>query len=475
MKLDSRTGFAVLIISGMIIIPFTVIINETKTEPFNMEIQENTAFDPVCLRTERENTTDVTCQNQSDWWFVEQGLSTSFEFGDETYNSKSLLAKIDLSKIPTSDLWTQITITKSDLTIGALYQAINMTEEPNERFIVTYGLCDDVNWNDETKQTKLSCFDDVGRPILRADLFQGILKPERINTLNFDIKSHGDEIRNKNTQAFTEVITFSTGSFLENNDYKTAVQTCLKNTTTESNKNDCIKHHQIMVYGSKFPSSGFKPKIFGEYKKEPTVLSQSISNVVFAAYPIIASFLIYVRNQENDFKRKMQRICSSLTKEIEDTLEGLRNGVGNTKPSETFKVEYDENYEPIELKVTPAVSNLILFTDAYRGIISSGSFEYFTKDDQIEISTLYNYVLEHNRLWDEFFQTIEKTRLQTISNSTDADKIYWGLQKNLGNKLYLISGITQKIIQKISEPEKGVLKRLNDEYNRFNSGTRFNI
>jgi len=470
MKLDSRTGFAVLIISGIIIIPLTVIINETKTEPFNMEIQEIAAFDPVCLRTERENSTDVTCQNQSDWWFVEQGLSTNFEFADAPYNSKSLFVKVDLSKIPISNLLTRVTINKSDLIVGALYQSINMTEEPNERFVVTYGLCDDIDWNNKMNPTKLPCFDNDGRPVIDADLFQGVLKPERINKLNFDIKSHVDKVRNDNRQTFTEIITFASGSFLNNNDYKNTIQTCLKNSISESNKNDCIKRHQITVYGSKFPLSGFKPKVLGEYKKEPTVLSQTLSNIVFTVFPIIASFLIYVHNQERDYNKKMLKVCGALREDVKDTLNAINDRRTVGRNFSRYQLYYDNINPPLVLNLPKEVTNVYFSTAAYQSMLNSGILENFDEEHQILISTLYEHIIRYNESIELFHKSIDDFRIDAAKFKS-ASKVSWAYEETFMKYLTYLGNTREKIKNRITDQNNGVLSILKKEEAKFGKTT----
>jgi len=135
MELDYKIGTVVLIISASILFPLTIFYSEEKIDSIQIEIQEDTVFDPLCLRSSDEfNVITEFCSSQGGYWYMHLGTSTDMEYSDDTPLPKLLLMKIDLTKIPESNLATQTTVQKFELEIGFLYDAIKYSEESEERF-----------------------------------------------------------------------------------------------------------------------------------------------------------------------------------------------------------------------------------------------------------------------------------------------------------------------------------------------------
>ena len=464
MKLDSKTGFFVLIFSGMVVIPLTIYYNMETTDSFQDFISDDTVFDPLCISLSENSTKTIKdmCLNQGEYWFMSLGISPNLEFLDDETMSKLLFLKINISEIPRTNFFTKTTIEKAELQIGTLYDAIKFTESSEERFFVTYYGCKNITWSENTEMQYFPCVDENGRPKTDIPSYYGILNPERVAKLNFDLSSHVDHFIERKQNVFSEIISFSAGSFTDDFDFKQKVKECLKSGETRSAKSRCLSKHEILIHGSEFENSGFKPQFVVKYHTEPTVFMRSINTVVFAIYPLMGSFLIYLRGQENSFKSKMSRVCDSLIKEIEDASDGLKNGFkGKGIPRTTIPIEFNTNYTPIVLTSSQPISDVFLFTEAYKGILNSGSLENFNKENQIVITALYTNIFEYNKILDLFYSTIEEARLQIIPKISMPDFI-WGLSTNL--KIYLnhLANLRTSIIQDI-EGEKGVLSILKQE------------
>lgn len=463
MKIDSTTGFVILIASAILVIPITIAHNQEEVHSLQHFVLEDTVFDPLC-KDLNENSTKIIqdmCHNQGESWYMELGTSANLEI-DNDASSKILFIKIDATKIPQNNFFTQVTIDNAKLEIGTLYPSIKFTEDSNERFFVTYGGCSISSWSEMTTINELPCINEFNEPLLNIASYHGILNPERVTKQTFDLESHVNYFRSNEIYIFTELITFSAGSFTGDNELEREVQNCLKNSSTRSEKNNCLSTNEILIHSSEFTNTGFRPQLIIEYHLEPTIFMRSIYTVVFAVYPIIASVLFYQRGQENSFKAKMRRICDSLLKEIEDTVDGLKNGVnGNGCPKQDIVIDFNPNYTPITITLSQPMNDLLLFTEAYKGILNSGSFENFNKENQIAITKLYNDIFEYNKILEYFYKLVENARLETKSSAEMPDFI-WGLKTNCEIYLTHLARLRDSIIQEI-EGSGGVLKILQKE------------
>ena len=277
--------------------------------------------------------------------------------------------------------------------------------------------------------------------------------------------NHINAVQKADLKSFTEIVSFSAGSFVDNYELEKQTRGCLISSSTKSEKEKCLEINQLLVYSSEFSRLAFKPFLFIEYHVEPSILTKSISTVVFAVYPLIGSFLIYIWRQEKSFKNKMLKVCGSIEKEVQDTQDGLKIGVDNVKPTKTFKAEFDKNYSPIVFTLSSPITEVSLFTDAYTSIINSGSFENFTEDHQIEISTVYNLISEYNKTLETIYQTIESVRLSTEPEG-NTGKLQWGLKTNLTIYLKHLALLRLQIIKKI-EGKTGILAILEKEKANF--------
>ncbi|CDI04937.1 hypothetical protein [Candidatus Nitrosotenuis uzonensis] len=466
MNLSPKIILLIIAASAAPIMPITISLNQEESQTKFIEIDEDTTFDPVCLNSNRMSSElfDQLCRSHGEEWYVEMGGSTNVRFLND-YLSKIFFTKIILSDIPTSDATKDVKIDNAKLRIGTLYQSINFTTMSKERFVITYGFCSNTNWSENTTTSDLPCINVSGSPIMEIDSFYGILNPERISSVELDIKPHVDFALEKKSKRFTEMITLFPSSFLENED-RIKLKECIEKYDTESNQNDCIRQSQILIYSSEFSLKGFKPQIQIDYTVSPTSLSKTINAIVFAIYPLLSSFFIYRWQQEISFNNKMIKVCESLKEEISDSYKGLRDGVGKVKPTQTVNVEFDDEYSAITFTLTKPFTEIILFTDAYKGILHSGSFENFTKEHQIDISTFYNRVNEYNKTMELYATAMEQSRL-SLGSKDQKQKLEWGLRKNIGDWLKYMIELRDEIIKSVENNENGILKTLDDEIQRF--------
>jgi hypothetical protein len=428
-------------------------------------ISEEAVFDPLCLADEGETFEGkLFCDTWS--WIVPMGGSANVFHGDKNDNhARVQFLMVDISEIPKSNFFTTTIISKSELVLKVRYEPAltNSTEEIP--FYLMTKFCDKVDWTSNTSAKDLPCINKNKFPIGNYSSFEPI-NPKWIEDVRLDLKPHFKLANEKNLNSFTELIQFYPVEMSLNNGYTDETRICVEEKMddyfTYSDFNDCLSKYRISVYANTNPNEGARPHILLEYSTKPTLFTQALIAASVAGIPIVSTVLQLQYKSKEEQKSKMTRICDSLIKEIEDTSDGLKNGVdGKELPREIVYVDFHKDYEPLKITLSKPISDLILFTEAYKGIVNSGSLENFDKDNQIAITKLYNEIFEYNKTLELFYRLVEDARVQIIPEDHMSNFIS-GLNTNCEIYLIYLAKLRFSIIHSIDDT-KGVLDILQKE------------
>jgi hypothetical protein len=479
-SLSKKTTW-VAIFFALLTIILGAITAERQTSTIN-PIKEETVFDPICVG-EQDFLFDKNSFCGKSSWVEFLGVSANVAEKESNNNhARVLFVKINISEIPKPlGPFTTVSVSKAELVLKTRYEpAINGTLDQIP-FYTMSKMCNDTNWSEDTSDDKLPC---INTRSLHPDGEYAVfdpLNPEWIQEVRFDLKPHVEKALAEKRDIFTELIQFYPVKISNDNGFDEKTRECVE---SKSNKNlsyfqldECLAQYRIGVYGDENLSEGVRPQLVLEYTSKPSVITAPLIAIAAAAIPLFSGIIqlqykaIEDRKDEIERKRKendakMNRICESLEKEVEDTLVGLEVGLNDTKPIKKIVVEFDSDYEPIELTLDKPITRVILFTDAYTGILNSGSFENFDKDHQIEISTLYNEVFEYNKTLELYYRTIESARL-VIKPENEIDRFQKNLIMNLEFYLDRLGRLRESIIQRIKNPQNGILAILRCEKQKY--------
>jgi len=199
---------------------------------------------------------------------------------------------------------------------------------------------------------------------------------------------------------------------------------------------------------------------------KPTVFTTSLNTVVFAIYPLLGSFLIYVWRQEKSFHNKMLKVCGSLRKDIDDTFKAINDQETPGRNFKSYELHFAETEPPLILNLEKEVTNAYFSTAAYQSMINSGSFENFDENHQISISTLYEHIIRYNESVSLFHKTIDEFRVAGISQQ-NINKIKWAYEQTLNKYLTYLGLTREKIVNRITNNETGINKIISDEERKF--------
>lgn len=435
--------------------------SETQTNKI-LTIQEEAVFDPLC--NEEEFAGVLFCEIWS--WIVPMGGSANVFIGNENDNhARVQFLKININEIPNSNILATTTISKSELVIKVRYEpALTNSTEEIPFYLITK-MCENTNWSTNTHSKNLPCINENMFPTGNYSSFDPF-NPKWIEDVKIDLKPHIELAKEMGLSSFTELIQFYPVEVSINNGYDDDTRICVEEKMDEyfsySDFNECLSKYRISVYSSTNPNEGARPHVLLEYYTKPTLLTQALIAASVAGIPIVSMVLQIHYKSKEEQKSKMTRICDSLIKEIEDTSDGLKNGVdGKGLPRSIVPIDFHQDYEPLEIKLSQQISDLMLFTEAYKGIVNSGSLENFNKENQIAITKLYNEIFEYNKTIELFYRIVEDARLQTIPKKYMPNFIS-GLSTNCQIYLIYLAKLRTSIIQSI-DSKGGVLKILQEE------------
>jgi len=470
-----KTTYVVLI-AAFITAGFGVVTAEDP-QSITIEISEMNTFDPICVSNPGFDFHKFSfCDESSTGGFM--GISANIDEQSINDNhARILFLKIDLSDIPEPfGPFSTVTISKADLILKTIYEPALNSSAPKTPFYVMSEMCNISTWNEDTPDSKLPCIhSDSAYPTGDLRTFDALI-PTHTNEVKFDLKPHVNHAMELNLETFSEQIRFTPIKISSENidsDLKKCILKKSNSTIHYSDLESCLEYFRIFVSSDKHSFEGEIPHIELDYVKKPTAIAAPLiavgaasisifSGVIELQYKSLREQRSAIKKKNKDNNEKMKSICDSLEKEIEDTLIGLKYGAGGTVPVNKISVEFDKDYPPLEFDLEQKVSKVILFTDAYRGILNSGSFENFDKKHQVDILTVYNEIAEHNKVLELYNTMIEQSRLM-VKPHAHMIRFQDGLIKNLEIYLKFLGAMRKDIIRRIERSENGIMAILEKE------------
>lgn len=480
-KSFSKKTTWIAIVFAILTVILGTVTAETQKSTINI-IKEENIFDPICVDEPGFMFGRQTfCEKSS--WVEFMGASSNVNLKDRNDNhARVLFMKIDASEIPKPiGPFTTVSISKAELVLKTRYEpAINGTVKQIPFYTLNM-MCNNSTWTEKTFDSELPCIDPKSlRPEGDYAVFNS-LNPEWIDEISFDIKPHVERAISQKNNVFTELIQFYPVKIANENGFDDEIIKCVQNKSHENltypGLDECLNQYRIAVYSNENLSEGVRPQLVLEYSSKPSAITAPLIAIAAAAIPLFSGIIqlqykaiedrrSQIESQKRDNLAKMNRICDSLEEEVRDTLLGLKDGVGNSKPKTKIQIEFDSAYEPIELTLDKPVTEVVLITDAYTGILHSGSFENFDKDHQIEISTLYNEVIEYNKTLELYFRSVETARM-TMKPDTEIVRFQNNLIMNLKVHLDYLGRLRENIIHRIEKAGNGVVDILKLEKEKY--------
>ena len=135
----------------------------------------------------------------------------------------------------------------------------------------------------------------------------------------------------------------------------------------------------------------------GEFNR--LALFYAILQSIIAAAAIVVgigvTFYFYLREQKERRLEVVTRSCEMILWEIADNKKSLTE---SPHQKISYKIEAAESDHDLKNEIHILYTNAYLYDEAFRSLINSGSFSYFSSNTQYKLASLYGRIRSHNYL-----------------------------------------------------------------------------
>lgn len=233
-------------------------------------VKEIRALDPLCIDPANSKFYPLDFCNNTDNSVLSLGLSALYSH-NPNLPTKTLLMKIDLSQIPKSNIFQNITISSANLKLVSSHLPKINDNTSQADFSIYFGLCQNSTWMISTPDQELPCQNELeyAHPFPFSTFTPSFSSD--ISENHLDLTQQVVFARNSHLDTFTELVRFNPTKLIEPAGVDSKILNCLiplspYNSTFVFNK--CIYSYKINVYGSEYGDIGDRPALFIEYTKE---------------------------------------------------------------------------------------------------------------------------------------------------------------------------------------------------------------